>query len=104
MCIIIMGIGGKPSQLLNIPLVQKDDITTIKRFSGGGTVVVDTSSLWTTFIGRKEHFGDVVNPYPREIMQWSVDYVFGNVFERCKLDAIQRKRRLLQQENDYVLR
>uniref|UniRef100_A0A7S4RBA9 BPL/LPL catalytic domain-containing protein n=1 Tax=Ditylum brightwellii TaxID=49249 RepID=A0A7S4RBA9_9STRA len=84
MCIIIMGMGGKPSQLLNIPLVQKDDITTIRCFSGGGTVVVDTSSLWICVHGKS--------------CKWSVDYVFGNVFERCKLDAIQRKRRLLQQD------
>ena len=40
-CAIIMGIGGKPHQLINIPSAIKDDVLVIKRFSGGGTVVVD---------------------------------------------------------------
>lgn len=85
-CVVIMGIGGKPHQLLDVERVKEDNVLTIKRFSGGGTVVVDHSSLWTTFIGRNEHFPHV-DPYPRSIMQWSAQEVFIKVFERMKSDA-----------------
>ncbi len=79
-CIIIMGIGGKPENLLNIPKVTKDGVVVIKRFSGGGTVVVDHSSLWTTFIGRTNDFPNVP-PYPKDIMKWSADEIFHYVFQ-----------------------
>ena len=40
----------------------------IKRFTGGGTVIVDDSTIFTTFIlNHSEH----VKPFPKEIMQWS---------------------------------
>lgn len=80
-CVIIMGIGGKPDKLLDIDLVKEDGIQVIRRFSGGGTVVVDHSSLWTTFIGRSRDTPDI-SPYPREIMQWSADEIFTPVFQK----------------------
>lgn len=79
-CIIVMGIGGKPEQLLNIPLVKDEGVLVVKRFSGGGTVVMDHSSLWTTFIGRNVDFPKV-GPFPRPIMKWSADTIFGPAFE-----------------------
>ncbi len=83
-CIIIMGIGGKPERLLNVEKVQNDKVLVIKRFSGGGTVVVDHSSLWTTFIGRVDDFPNV-QAYPKDIMKWSADEIFQNVFEGFEL-------------------
>jgi len=82
-----MGIGGKPDQLLNVEMVREDGVLAIKRFSGGGTVVVDHSSLWTTFIGRNVDFPHV-EPFPRSIMEWSANDVFSNVFKRMKSDAL----------------
>jgi len=82
-CVIIMGIGGKPDKLLDIDLVKNDGVQVIRRFSGGGTVVVDHSSLWTTFIGRSKDTPQV-SPYPREIMFWSADEIFAPVFQEMK--------------------
>jgi lipoate-protein ligase A len=79
-CTIIMGIGGKPEKLINIDAARNDGVLVLRRFSGGGTVVVDHSSLWTTFIGRNSILPQV-KPFPREIMQWSVDAIFGSAFE-----------------------
>lgn len=79
-CTIILGIGGKPEKLINLDAARNDGVLVLRRFSGGGTVVVDHSSLWTTFIGRNSILPHVT-PYPREIMQWSVDAVFGSAFE-----------------------
>jgi lipoate-protein ligase A len=79
-CMIVMGIGGKPERLLNIPLVKEQKVLVMKRFSGGGTVVLDTNSLWTTLIGRTVDFPDV-EPYPRSIMEWSARDIFQPTFE-----------------------
>jgi lipoate-protein ligase A len=79
-CVVIMGLGGKPQQLLNIDKIKEDGVVVIKRFSGGGTVVVDQSCLWTTFIGRP-HLLNHVAPFPRDIMEWSAKYIFDTVFK-----------------------
>jgi lipoate-protein ligase A len=69
-CCIVMGIGGKPRDLLNIDKVKQDGVWVIKRFSGGGTVVVDHHSIWTTLIGRTQLLHHV-EPYPRSIMAYT---------------------------------
>lgn len=79
-CMIVMGIGGKADQLLNIPRVRQDQVLVVKRFSGGGTVVLDGNSIWTTLIGRTEDFTNV-KPYPEAIMEWSADTIFGPAFD-----------------------
>ncbi|KAF0732432.1 hypothetical protein AaE_009226 [Aphanomyces astaci] len=47
---IVMGISGKPERLLDVDAVVRNKIPVIKRFSGGGTVVVDDSTVFTTFV------------------------------------------------------
>jgi len=79
-CAITMGIGGKPERLIDIQSAKNDGMLVLKRFSGGGTVVVDPSSLWTTFIMRNEALPEV-KPYPREIMEWSANAIFGPAFD-----------------------
>jgi len=78
--VIVMGIGGKPESLLRVDDVVRDGVTALRRFSGGGTVVLDHDSIWTTVIGRPRHFERVVEPFPRKIMEWSADVVFGPLF------------------------
>ena len=79
-CAIILGIGGKPEKLIDVKSAKEDGVLVLKRFSGGGTVVVDHSSLWTTLIGRTEMLPDV-KPFPREIMRWSAESIFGPAFD-----------------------
>ena len=85
-CLIVMGIGGKPDLLLNLDKVKKDKVLVLKRFSGGGTVVLDSSSLWTTIIGRMVNLSHV-NPFPKDIMQWSAEEVFSPMFEHIAQTA-----------------
>ncbi len=47
---IVLGISGKVKELVNMSLVKQDNIPMIKRYSGGGTVIVDKSTYFTTFI------------------------------------------------------
>ena len=78
-CAVVLGLGGKPEKLVNLINTQRDNVLLIKRFSGGGTVVIDQNSLLTTFIGRTSLIPSVP-PYPRDIMQWSSDAIFKPVF------------------------
>ena len=90
---VVLGIGGKPDLLLNVDHVQRDNVPVLRRFSGGGTVVLDHNSIWTTIIGRRndDEEGSIsptiipVDPYPRPIMEWSMK-LFGPA-----VDALGRR-------------
>lgn len=88
---IVMGISGKPEELIRLGEAEENGIPVIKRFSGGGTVIVDESTLFVSFLFQKE-----VHPfpaYPEPIMKWSEE-LYQKVFS---LDAFHLK------ENDYVI-
>jgi lipoate-protein ligase A len=68
---IVMGISGDPTQLLDIHKVKQDQIPVIKRFSGGGTVIVDDETLFITFLFSKDTLP--IAPYPEPILRWSGD-------------------------------
>ncbi|VVB04410.1 unnamed protein product [Arabis nemorensis] len=82
---IVMGMSGKPSQLLELGPVIQDRIPVIKRFTGRGTVIVDKSTMFVSLICNKDDVPNV-QPYPRSVMAWSgslygevfKDYVFGD--------------------------
>ena len=67
-----MGISGKPETLLDISKVQKDQIPVIKRFSGGGTVIVDENTLFITLIMNQTALE--IPPFPEPILRWSFDF------------------------------
>ena len=96
-CAIVLGIGGKLDRLVNVPAAKRDGVLVLRRFSGGGTVVVDHDSLWTTFIGRNDAplsaSGERVEPFPREIMAWSADTIFRHAFHRWNKKSLDGARR-----------
>ena len=47
---IVMGISAQVRQLLNVEAVKKDGIEVIKRYTGGGTVLVDKDTLFASLI------------------------------------------------------
>ncbi len=61
---IVMGISGKADQLVH----AEAPLPLIRRFSGGGTVVVDQGTLFFTLICN--HTALVVEPYPEPILHW----------------------------------
>ena len=88
---IVLGISGKKQELVEEERAREDKIPLIKRFSGGGTVIVDEQTLFITFICQKE-----IHPfpaYPEPIMKWT---------ESIYKDAFQHPGFSLR-ENDYVL-
>eukprot|EP01023_Acetabularia_acetabulum_P003169 TRINITY_DN11343_c0_g2_i8.p5 TRINITY_DN11343_c0_g2~~TRINITY_DN11343_c0_g2_i8.p5 ORF type:complete len:112 (-),score=10.49 TRINITY_DN11343_c0_g2_i8:575-910(-) len=48
--VIVMGISGKPQEWLHVQNVQNTNVQVLKRFTGGGTVIVDHNTLMVSLI------------------------------------------------------
>jgi len=88
---IVMGISGKAEDLIDLELASKDNIPIIKRFSGGGTVIVDENTLFITFVCQKELHPHLI--YPSHILRWSEEF-YRSSFSQ---DQFHLK------ENDFVI-
>ncbi len=88
---IVMGISGKPEELIDVERASLAKIPVIKRFSGGGTVVVDDETLFISFLCQTESHDFA--PYPEPIMKWT-EGIYKAAF---KLEEFQLR------ENDYVI-
>ncbi len=88
---IVMGISGKPEELIHYSKAQELQIPLIQRFSGGGTVVVDKDTLFVTFLCNKEEFS--FPAYPERIMKWTETFYH----QALELPNFALK------ENDFVL-
>jgi lipoate-protein ligase A len=86
---IVMGISGKAEELIDVSKAQALNIPVIKRFSGGGTVIVDEDTLFITFICQKD--SHPFPAYPEPILKWSAS-LYAQAFPFISL-----------QENDYVI-
>jgi len=86
---IVMGISGKLEELVDCKKNSLAGIPVVKRFSGGGTVIVDEETLFITFICQKN-----LHPfpaYPEPILQWSAQ-LYQSFFPLITL-----------RENDYII-
>lgn len=86
-----MGISGEPTQLLNLAQVHEQKIPVIKRFSGGGTVIVDENTFFITFLIAKCDLD--VAPFPEPILRWSAN-LYTSAWD---ISGFQLK------ENDYCI-
>ncbi len=86
---IVMGISGKTEELIDVPKARSLNVPIIKRFSGGGTVIVDEETLFITFICQKSSHS--FPAYPEPILKWSAS-LYAEAFPFISL-----------QENDYVI-
>lgn len=81
--VAVLGASGKPSKLLHEQAMVRDGLSAVKRFSGGGTVFVDSGTLFTTLLMNKDAVD--VPPWPREVMDWTGE-VYGGALGRCSLE------------------
>lgn len=88
---IVMGISGQFNTLINQPLIRHKPLPVIRRFSGGGTVIVDEHTQFVSFICNSNELN--VPCYPDKVFKWSAVF-YQPVFADCGF-------RLL--ENDYVI-
>ncbi|KAK6123302.1 hypothetical protein DH2020_042953 [Rehmannia glutinosa] len=85
---IVMGISGKPQELLEIESILRDDIPVIRRFTGGGTVIVDQGTIFVTFICNKDAVPGLQS-YPQPIMSWS-SLLYKKVFQGIEISGFAR--------------
>lgn len=88
---IVMGISGKPEELVHLENLEKEPIPIIKRYSGGGTVVVDEETIFVSFLCQRD-LHDFV-PYPEPIMRWS-EGIYAQVLDHPEFSL---------REHDYVM-
>ncbi|MDE3056015.1 MAG: lipoate--protein ligase family protein [Verrucomicrobiota bacterium] len=88
---IVMGISGDPEQLLHRDAVQQEKVPVIRRFSGGGTVIVDEKTLFVTLIFSAKDLPIALFPEP--ILRWGVE-----LYQKA-----WKMPDLLLRENDYCL-
>jgi lipoate---protein ligase len=69
---IVLGINNNFNEFLNISNVKKDNIPLIKRFTGGGTVFVDESTIFITFIFSKDILK--IDLFPEAIIRWAESF------------------------------
>ncbi|HEY5236554.1 MAG TPA: lipoate--protein ligase family protein [Rhabdochlamydiaceae bacterium] len=85
---IVMGISGKADALVHLDQLP-DSIPILRRFSGGGTVIVDENTVFVTFVCNK---ADHEFPaYPEPILRWA-ESVLAPATKGLKL-----------RENDFVI-
>ncbi|HEX2582633.1 MAG TPA: lipoate--protein ligase family protein [Chlamydiales bacterium] len=89
---IVLGISSEPAALLDLEKVKRDKIPVIRRFSGGGTVIVDEDTLFFTFIFSKD---DVlhIHAFPEPILRWSGE-LYAQSFQIPGFHLV---------ENDYAI-
>lgn len=101
---VVTGIGGKIESLVNISKAKETGTTVVRRYTGGGTVVVDANSFFVSFIGNFVRLRALVCSHcilmdvlcviwqsdigcgkgPRELMRWS-EAVYQPVVEATLL-------------------
>jgi len=88
---IVMGISGKKEVVIQEDFYRHNPLPVIRRFSGGGTVVIDEHTLFITLICNSKAVS--IPAFPEPILQWN-----GTLFSR-PLGALDFKIR----ESDYVI-
>lgn len=68
---IVMGVSGRHDELVDEEIRQQLSLPLIRRFSGGGTVVVDEETCFATLIVNSSAIA--IPPFPEAILRWSAD-------------------------------
>jgi len=92
---IVLGLSGKASELIHGNLVRRDQVPVLRRFTGGGTVVVGKGTIVATLIANKHD--TPCGAFPRDIMAYTGD-IYADVFHRLIGERV-----LSLREHDYVI-
>lgn len=88
---IVMGISGKQAELINPKKMLEKPLPIIRRFSGGGTVVVDEQTCFYSLIGNRSILN--VPCYPQELLRWT-EILYAPAFSGIEFAL---------RDNDYVI-
>jgi len=100
---IVLGISGKPRELIDLPLCVQGGggegvapPAAIRRFSGGGTVVVGRGTVLTSLIVSPEDLAlRGVEAFPHPLMRWTAE-VYARAFEdeeQAESDSEERQQK-----------
>ena len=92
---VVLGISGKPQQMMHANKVKDQGVTVIKRFTGGGTVVTDVNTIFASFIAVEEALPHVA-PYPAPILEWTAS-IYAEALAHCGCADFK------VQANDYCI-
>lgn len=92
---VVLGISGKPSELVYEERAAAAGVPLLKRFSGGGTVIVDTNTVFVTFISAADALPEVP-AYPEPMLSWTSD-IYADALARCGVDGFATH------ANDYCI-
>lgn len=92
---VVLGISGKPREMVHEDIIAEAGVPLIKRFTGGGTVICDADTLFVTFIAAAEALPEIA-PYPEPILEWT-SHIYSDALERCGVDGFRVN------ANDYCL-
>lgn len=84
---IVMGISQKPDQVVNAELMQSQPIPLVRRYSGGGTVLVDEHTVFVSLIMNQKAVP--CGPFPKDVMDWT--------------SLLYQSMPFTLRENDYVI-
>jgi lipoate-protein ligase A len=98
---IAMGISGKPELLLNEERVREARVPIIRRFTGGGTVVLDRGSLMVSLVSDMSDLPGVA-PFPNELMAWTAGEIYAPLLAP-HVDGGAHAARFGLREQDYCL-
>ena len=93
---IVMGVSARDggAALVRVRDARARGVDLIRRFTGGGTVVVDADTMFVSVCMASACVGlEPSATYPRDVMRATGD-VYARVFDRCGTFAVR--------ENDYV--
>jgi lipoate-protein ligase A len=93
---VVVGFSGKIHELVHVDKAKMDAVPVIRRYTGGGTVIVDSSTAFVSFVMNASAAD--TKPYPREIMAWSAE-IYEPVFNNKKKSDSNI---FSLKENDYV--
>ena len=94
---VVLGISGKPHQLVDVRRALDDGVRVIKRFSGGGTVIVDRDTQFVTLVMNAAAVPDLAL-FPRQIMDWT-----GSLYGGRPHGVFADMPGWQLRENDYVI-
>lgn len=88
---IVLGISGAPFELVSSQRFQQKPLPLIRRFSGGGTVIVDHNTYFYTLIGNRSALDFACSP--QGLMQWT-EKIYRPAFSSLPFRLV---------DNDYAL-
>lgn len=88
---IVMGISGKVEEMIDMEHYEKRPVPVIRRFSGGGTVLIDEETLFLSFIFNRQD--QDIGTCPKRLLCWT-ESLLKPAFSPVDFQL---------RENDYVL-